>query len=179
MGQKYDPIRHGPPGMEWFPDDQSGALHQRPPGTDNEGRGAPGQFEVAGSRGPRPESQMGRSFGGAGGIRDAQGRYAHRGGDDYLRGGHGEPRWQAGCRVARGPQIRRDDRRVEEDINEWLTADPDVDASEVEVSCRDGVVALQGYVEHRWQRYRIEDMIEQRVGVTQIRNDLKVRGPRR
>lgn len=175
MGQKFDPVRHGPPGDEWYPDDQSGRLYQRPPGSDNDGRGAPGQFEVAGSRGPLPDSQMGRSFGGLGGIRDARGSYANRGGDDYLRGGHGAPRWHTGQTPARGPRLRRDDRRVEEDINEWLTADPHVDATDVEVHCVDGVVTLSGLVEHRWQRYHIENMIEHRTGIAQIENHLKLR----
>jgi hypothetical protein len=178
MGQKYDPIRHGPPGDEWLPDDQSGRLRQRPPGGDNDGRGAHGQFEVPGSRGPVPEAQMGRSFGGLGGIRDAQGSYAYRGGDDYLRGGHGAPRWEDRRAPARGPRIRRDDRRVEEDINQWLTDDPRVDATEVQVRCRDGVVTLGGSVEHRWQRYYIEDMVEQRLGIEQIENRLSVSGRR-
>ena len=177
MGQKYDPIRHGPPGDASYPDDQSGHLRQRPPGSDNEGRGALGQFEVPGSRGPVPDAQMGRSFGGVGGIRDAQGSYAYRGGDDYLRGGHGAPRWQDAGRQARGP--RRDDRRIEEDVNEWLTHDPRVDASEIEVRCRDGVVTLEGAVEQRWQRYYIEDAVEQRMGIAQIDNRLRVGGRRR
>jgi hypothetical protein len=176
MGQKYDPMRHGPPGDDRFPDDQSGRLWQRPAGTDNEGRGAHGQFEVAASRGPVPDAQMGRSFGGVGGIRDARGSYAYRGGDDYLRGGHGAPRWQDSRTAARGPRIRRDDRRIEEDINEWLTADPRIDATDVEVRCRDGAVTLSGAVEHRWQRYYIEDAVEQRMGIAQIDNRLRVSG---
>lgn len=175
MGQKYDPIRHDPPGDALYSDDQSGRLRQRPPGSDNEGHGAHTQFEVSASRGPWPDSQMGRSFGGVGGIRDARGSYAYRGGDDYLRGGHGPPRWQPRDVTSRPPRIRRDDRRIEEDVNEWLTHDPEVDATDVEVRCRDGAVALSGLVDQRWQRYYIEDMLERRLGIERIENDLKVR----
>lgn len=175
MGQKYEPPRPAPPGDEYYPDDQSGQLQQRPPGSDDAGRGAHTQFEVRASPGPWPESQMGRSFGGPGGIRDAQGSYLNRGGDDYLRGGHGAARWQANRPASRGPRVRRDPARIEEDINEWLTADPEVDATDVEVSCREGVVTLRGSVEQRWQRYYIEDMIERRSGIDQIDNGLSVR----
>lgn len=76
----------------------------------------------------------------------------------------------------RGPRnYTRSDERILEDIYERLTNDDDIDATEVTVSCQDGHVVLEGEVEARWVKHRIEDIVEACGGVKDIDNRLKVR----
>ena len=80
----------------------------------------------------------------------------------------------------RGPRgYRRSDRRLLEDVSDWLTDDPYVDASEIEVSVRDGEVTFEGSVGSRDQRRRAEDIAERVLGVTHVQNNLRVRSPDR
>jgi len=76
----------------------------------------------------------------------------------------------------RGPRnYVRSDERIREDLCEVLTEDDDIDASDISVEVRDGVVFLQGTVEERWVRHQVEDMAEACSGVRDVRNDLQVR----
>lgn len=76
----------------------------------------------------------------------------------------------------RGPRgYQRSDERIREDVNDRLTFDPDVDASEVTVEVRDGEVRLEGYVFHRDQKRRAEDLVETVPGVKDVSNHIKVR----
>jgi hypothetical protein len=53
--------------------------------------------------------------------------------------------------------------------------DPDVDASEIEVTVSQGVVTLTGVVEDRSAKRAAEDIAEEVLGVDDVRNELKVR----
>ena len=80
----------------------------------------------------------------------------------------------------RGPRrYRRADRRILEDVSDRLTDDPDVDASDIEVSVTDGEVTFEGTVGDRAQRRRAEDIAERVLGVTHVQNNLRVRSPDR
>lgn len=74
-----------------------------------------------------------------------------------------------------GPkQYRRTDERITDDVVEKLTADPRIDASQIEVRVRDGIVTMSGYVPERMQRLAAEQMIDRIGGVVDITNDLRV-----
>lgn len=75
----------------------------------------------------------------------------------------------------RGPKnYTRSDERIIDDINERLTNDDDIDASEIEVKCVQGVVTLEGSVEERWMKHRAEDIADSCSGVRQVENRLTV-----
>ncbi len=58
----------------------------------------------------------------------------------------------------RGPKgYRRSDDRIREDINDRLTDDPFIDASEIDVKVASAEVTLSGTVDSRLQRRRAED----------------------
>ena len=74
----------------------------------------------------------------------------------------------------RGPKgYRRSDDRIREDVNERLTDDPVVDASEIDVQVRDREVMLAGTVRNRTERRRAEDIAESVPGVTHVQNNLR------
>ena len=78
----------------------------------------------------------------------------------------------------RGPKgYRRSDERILEDVNDRLTEDPRVDASEVQVDVQGGEVTLTGTVGSREERRRAEDVAEGASGVTYVMNNLRVRQP--
>jgi osmotically-inducible protein OsmY len=95
---------------------------------------------------PSPGSSLGRAVGGWG-------------------GGH----------AGRGPKgYRRSDERIKEDVNDLLTADDHIDASEIEVDVRDAVVSLSGTVSDRSAKRRAEDVAERAAGVKDVMNQLRV-----
>ena len=77
--------------------------------------------------------------------------------------------------AGRGPRgYRRSDERIREDVNERLTDDWRVDASDIEVSVDSGVVTLAGRVDSRAEKRRAEDVAESVSGVTDVSNQLRV-----
>jgi hypothetical protein len=76
----------------------------------------------------------------------------------------------------RGPRnYRRSDERIEEEINEMLTRHPGVDASDIEVSVKDGEVTLSGTVDDRRTSRMIEDTIDDITGVHDVHNQIRVK----
>jgi hypothetical protein len=74
-----------------------------------------------------------------------------------------------------GPRnYRRSDERILEDINERLTDDHHIDASDIGVKVEGGEVTLSGTVEDRAARRRAEDIAESVSGVGHVQNDLRV-----
>lgn len=77
----------------------------------------------------------------------------------------------------RGPRgYRRADERIEEDINQQLTDDPWIDATDVSVTVRGGEVTLGGTVMERNARRRAEFIAENVSGVRHVQNNLRIRG---
>lgn len=77
--------------------------------------------------------------------------------------------------AGKGPKnYKRTDERIREDVSEILERDPHVNASEIEVMVKDGVVTLSGTVDHRLAKRHAEDIIEHASGVTDVKNELKV-----
>jgi osmotically-inducible protein OsmY len=77
--------------------------------------------------------------------------------------------------AGRGPKgYARSDERIREDVCEALERDNHVDASEIEVKVKEGVVTLTGSVEDRRTKRLAEDAVEYLSGVKDVRNELTV-----
>ena len=79
-------------------------------------------------------------------------------------------------RRGRGPKgYRRSDERIKEDVNDRLSDDYYIDASEVEVAVTNTEVTLTGTVNSREDKRRAEDIAESVSGVTNVENRLRVK----
>jgi osmotically-inducible protein OsmY len=96
---------------------------------------------------------------------DAYGREFGVQGQDYQGQSH----------RGRGPKnYTRSDERIREDLSEQLSSHHYIDASEVSVEVKNGVVTLSGSVDQRQQKHEIEDMAESCSGVKDVENRLSV-----
>lgn len=92
-------------------------------------------------------------------------------GDDYAE----RRRRRDASHRGKGPRnYKRPDERIREDINDRLTDEWNIDASDIEVIVEDGEVILTGYVHERFQKRRAEDVAESVSGVTNVENRIKV-----
>ncbi len=103
-------------------------------------------------RGAAPQWDEGRTSGGYRGMERKPGGHRGRGPKGYVRS----------------------DERVREDVNDKLTYDPDVDASDIVVSVRDCDVTLDGTVASRHEKRRAEDCAESIRGVRNVQNNLRI-----
>lgn len=69
----------------------------------------------------------------------------------------------------------RPDERIKEDVCERLFKHPDIDASDVSVEAKQGVVVLAGTVIDRMTKHQIEDLVDNVIGVKDIENNITVR----
>lgn len=75
----------------------------------------------------------------------------------------------------RGPSSYiRSDERIREDVNDRLTDDWRVDASNISVTVTDGEVTLDGTVSSRQAKRRAEDVTDAVSGVKHVQNNLRV-----
>jgi osmotically-inducible protein OsmY len=75
----------------------------------------------------------------------------------------------------KGPKhYRRTDARILDELNEHLTDDPDLDASEIVVAIADGEVTLDGRVTTKADKRLAEDIAESVRGVLEVRNNLRI-----
>ncbi|WP_205772530.1 BON domain-containing protein [Microvirga calopogonii] len=82
---------------------------------------------------------------------------------------------EAGMHRGRGPKgYQRSDARITEDVNDRLTEDPHIDASEIEVRVENREVTLTGTVNSRFEKRHAEDLAESVSGVTHVQNNLRV-----
>ena len=154
------------------------------PGLDVYGYGAPfagmmGAYGAARSDyaanpyGPNPQAVRPgepRSF-----IDKAADRLATWFGDPDAEKRHREEDLQASHR-GRGPKsYKRADSRILEDINDRLTEDPYLDATDVEVTVTGGEVTLVGMVMNREDKRRAERLAESVSGVGDVQNNLRLR----
>lgn len=80
-----------------------------------------------------------------------------------------------GPHAGRGPRdYRRSDERILEDVCEWLSDDPRVDAREITVQVRDADVTLEGRVSDRRARRLVEDLASSVPGVRDVFNRIQV-----
>ena len=71
----------------------------------------------------------------------------------------------------------RSDKDIEQDVKAELEWDPDLDASDIAVSVKNGVVTLAGFVKSYTDKYEAERATKRVAGVTGVANDLEVRMP--
>lgn len=94
--------------------------------------------------------------------------------DGFAQGSSAAGAYNQGYR-GRGPKgYERSDERVHEDICEQLTLDPFLDASEITVTVKAGVVTLEGSIDERMQKHRAEDIADSCSGVKDVQNRLNV-----
>jgi osmotically-inducible protein OsmY len=80
-----------------------------------------------------------------------------------------------GVYAGRGPRgYQRSDERIREDVNDRLTDDWYIDASDLEVIVNNSMVTLMGRVDTRDEKRRAEDLAESVSGVTDVSNQLRV-----
>jgi osmotically-inducible protein OsmY len=129
-------------------------------------------------------------FGGSGAYRPTRGEYGRsrgydrnrrdwfdRAGDEVMSwfGDEDAARRRRMDHSGRGPQnYTRSDDRIREDVNDSLTDDWGVDASNVNVTVSNGEVTLDGTVATRLQKRRAEDCAEEVSGVKNVQNNLRV-----
>ena len=78
--------------------------------------------------------------------------------------------------VGKGPKnYQRSDARIEEEVCDRLTADPMVDATDLECKVKDGEVTLTGTVRTREEKRRAEDVAESITGVKDVNNQVRVK----
>lgn len=93
----------------------------------------------------------------------------------YFSSGYEPKAYQKGSHFGKGPKnYQRSDEKIKENICDQISADPWIDASEVEVEVSDGEVTLTGSVEDRHTKYRIEDICDSCTGVKDIQNQIRV-----
>lgn len=82
---------------------------------------------------------------------------------------------QRGRFAGRGPKgYRRSDERIREDVNDRLTDDSWLDASDIEVKAEKGMVTLTGSVGSRDDKRRAEDIVMSISGVKDVINQIHV-----
>ena len=76
----------------------------------------------------------------------------------------------------KGPKgYKRSDERIQDDINDRLTDDTQLDASDIEVTVTNGEVKLSGTVDNRQAKRRAEDLAEAISGVSNVENSIRVK----
>jgi osmotically-inducible protein OsmY len=73
--------------------------------------------------------------------------------------------------------IMRSDSEIERDVKEELQWDPDLDATDIAVSAKKGVVTLTGFVRSYTDKYEAEAAAKRVAGVAGVANDIEVRMP--
>lgn len=127
------------------------------------GYGAHGDYERDEGRG------YGSEMYGRGQGYERGGRYGYGGG---YGGAYGYGMGQFRGRGPRGYQ--RSDERIREDVCERLTDDPEIDASNLEVTVKNCEVTLSGTVSSREDKRRAEECAEEVSGVKDVHNTLRV-----
>jgi osmotically-inducible protein OsmY len=154
-----------------------------------------GQREMQGGRnraGWSDYDDSGQGYIGAYGSDLGYGRSSHygstnqRSGDSYSQGAnYGTGRESAYGRGyddlsqnhrGRGPKnYTRSDDRIKEDLSERLSDDPYIDAGDINIDVKNGVVTLSGSVDERYLKHRVEDIADNCGGVKDVENKLTVR----
>jgi osmotically-inducible protein OsmY len=71
----------------------------------------------------------------------------------------------------------RSDADIKRDVEDELRWDPDINATDIAVAVKDGVVTLAGFVRSYGQKQQAEDDTKRVVGVMGVANDIDVRLP--
>jgi osmotically-inducible protein OsmY len=71
----------------------------------------------------------------------------------------------------------RSDFDIKRDVEDELRSDPDIDATDVAIVVKDGVVTLAGFVRSFRQKRKAEEDVKRVAGVIGVANDIEVRLP--
>ncbi|MDB5601197.1 MAG: hypothetical protein JWN71_3241 [Xanthobacteraceae bacterium] len=71
----------------------------------------------------------------------------------------------------------KSDKEIERDVKEELEWNPDLDATDIAVSVKQGVVTLAGFVKSYTDKYEAEAAAKRVAGVVGVANDIEVRLP--
>jgi hypothetical protein len=71
----------------------------------------------------------------------------------------------------------RSDLDIKRDVEAELQSNPDIDATDIAVAVRNGVVTLTGYVRSYAQKWEAEQTAKRVAGVVGVANDIEVRLP--
>lgn len=75
----------------------------------------------------------------------------------------------------KGPKgYKRSDERIRDDANEALYMDQHIDATDIEVEVKDGVITLSGTVNSRFAKRHAEDCVHHLAGVQDVNNTIRV-----
>ncbi len=142
------------------------------------GYSAPGPYGQPGPGAQRRPSEGGYGAGYPGDYRsdDDRGFYAASGYGPQRRWRSREEEAGAGRHRGRGPRdYVRSDERIHEDVNDRLTDDAWLDASDIRVKVEKGEVTLGGLVGWRDDKRRAEAIAESVYGVKHVQNNLRLR----
>ena len=142
----------------------------------DEGRGGDRGFSRSSGR---EQDRFGSSAFGRGSRDDDERGFFERAGDEvrswFGDDDHGRDARQGEHHRGRGPKgYQRSDERILEDVNDRLTDDPHIDASEIQVSVSNREVTLDGTVNSRFEKRHAEDLAESVSGVGHVQNNLRV-----
>jgi hypothetical protein len=88
------------------------------------------------------------------------------------------PQAQKGGHFGKGPKNwRRSDERIKEEASESLFRNPRIDASNIELDVKDACVYLRGEIDSRQMKRAAEECVERLTGVSDVRNELRVKSP--
>lgn len=80
-----------------------------------------------------------------------------------------------GIHRGHGPKnYKRSDERIREDVNDYLTDDSELDASDIVVDVKNGEVTLNGTVSEKAAKRRAEDLADAVSGVSHVQNNIRV-----
>jgi osmotically-inducible protein OsmY len=129
-----------------------------------------------------PNQSGGRYQGGERYQRGGSMGYGGPSGDSSQFGGGGTATYgdrsmgqSRGRHTGKGPKgYRRSDESVIDEVSRRLEQDSEVDASEIEVTCSEGIVTLTGTVEDRNAKRCAEDCAAEAYGVKDVKNELRI-----
>ncbi len=151
-----------------------------------QGYGGMGEQRFGQGYGGMGEQRFGQGYGGMGeqrfggmGEQRFGGREFEQGEQGYGRQGRMSGNWgwnlERGSHRGKGPMgYTRSDERIREIVSEALSDDDNIDASQIEVTVRNGEVILSGTVEDRHTKRLAEDVVERLPGVKDVQNQIKV-----
>ncbi len=100
---------------------------------------------------------------------------ADRGNSSFTPGDFRNAGSTRGGFFGKGPKgYKRSDERIREEVCDTLFRDYHVDASEIEVEVKDGIVTLNGSVDSRSTKRSAEEAIEHLAGVTDVHNRIRI-----
>ena len=127
-----------------------------------------------------PDQNIEESYGGYYGQEYEPGVFGHKNPERYPSmeheyGSRSFRRYQQGRFAGRGPKgYKRSDERIEEDVCERLTQNPELDASDITVQVQNCEVTLSGTVEDRYFKKLAENIAETVSGVKDVHNQIRI-----